>query len=89
MKTILLILSVSILSLQVSAQISEGKLYRESSKPEVYVIHDGKRIWIPTPDALFGMGYDWSQVKVVPDGSLNNFPIVTRVVAMTKIRTTC
>jgi len=54
--------------------IVEGGLYRETSTPEVYVIHDGKKVHIPTPDALFGMGYDWSVVQVVPDGTLNSFP---------------
>lgn len=54
--------------------INEGELYRESSAPEVFVIHDGKKVHIPTPDALIGMGYDWSRVNVVPDGTLGNLP---------------
>jgi hypothetical protein len=52
----------------------EGKLYREMSKPEVYVLQDGKKIWIPTPEALRIMGHTWAEVNVVPDGSLNAFP---------------
>ena len=56
------------------AAIREGGLYREVSKPEVYVIQDGKKVWIPTPDALFAMGYKWSDIQVVPDGKLNAFP---------------
>jgi hypothetical protein len=54
--------------------INEGELYRESSAPEVFVIHDGKKVHIPTPDALIGMGYHWSDVHVVADGTLNDFP---------------
>lgn len=58
-------------------QIAEGQLYREQSTPEVYVIHDGAKVWIPTPDALFNMGYDWSRVQVVPDGTLAPFQKIT------------
>ncbi len=57
-------------------QISEGRLYRERTAPEIYVIHDGKKVHVPTADALIGMGYNWSMVEVVPDGALNNFPCV-------------
>jgi hypothetical protein len=60
--------------LGINNMIVEGGLYRESSAPEVYVIYDGKKVHIPTPHALFGMGYDWSVVKVVSDGALNSFP---------------
>jgi hypothetical protein len=59
---------------QAAEDITEGNLYREVSHPEVYVIHQGKKVWIPTPDALFAMGYDWSKVRVVPDGALSNYP---------------
>lgn len=54
--------------------IREGELYREASAPEVYVIQNGSKIWIPTPDALFAMGYHWGNVKVVPDGKLGAYP---------------
>jgi len=33
-----------------------------------------RKVWIPTPDALRVMGYDWSQVRVVPDGTLQGYP---------------
>jgi hypothetical protein len=51
--------------------LREGHLYREASLLEVYVVHDGRKIWIPTPDALRGMGYDWGSVTIVPDGALD------------------
>ena len=34
------------------ATIREGGLYREAGAPEVYTIQGGKKVWIPTPDAL-------------------------------------
>ncbi len=54
--------------------IVEGQLYREISKPEVYIVANGKKIWIPTPDALFNMGHNFNQVIIVPDGTLNQLP---------------
>jgi len=54
--------------------VLEGKLYREISTPEVYLISAGKKIWVPNPPALFLMGFNWSNVVVVPDGTLNAYP---------------
>ncbi len=51
--------------------LAEGKLYREVSRPEVFVLFDGKKIHIPTPDALRLMGYKWEDVTTVFDGALN------------------
>ena len=48
----------------------EGHLYREQSRPEVYLVEGGRRIKIPTPDTLFAMGYSWNNVEVVADGTL-------------------
>jgi hypothetical protein len=62
------------LSLLQAQPISEGNLYRERSFPEVYVIHSGKKVWIPNSGALFAMGYDWSRVTEVPDGALDGYP---------------
>lgn len=67
-------LLIVLVAADVSAEpIREGGLYRENSAPEVYVIHGGKKVWIPSQDALFVMGYNWGQVQVVPDGTLQAF----------------
>jgi hypothetical protein len=58
-------------------RILEGGLYKELSTPPVFVIHDGKKIHIPTEDALFALGYTWPEVVSVPDGSLDAFPQYT------------
>ena len=58
----------------VGAQVVEGKLYREISTSEVYLISAGKKIWVPNPPALFLMGFNWSSVTVVPVGTLNAYP---------------
>ncbi len=59
--------------------IVEGNLYRESAAvaaglDEAYLIQQGKRVRIPTADALIAMGYDESQVIIVPDGALSSYP---------------
>lgn len=56
------------------AAIREGGVYKETSWPQVYVIHSGKKIHIPTQSALFSMGYTWADVQVVPDGTLKAYP---------------
>ncbi len=50
----------------------EGNLYKEVSRPEVYQVLDGKKIHIPTPDALRLMGYTFADVTTVVDGALLN-----------------
>ena len=69
--TLGLIISFSIPD-DLAAQVPQS-VVREQSAPEVYAVtlNPLRRIWVPTPDALFAMGYDWSQVEVVADGSLN------------------
>lgn len=69
----LLVLSL-LCTREARGQIVEGGAYREQSRPEVYVISDGRKVWIPTPDALAAMGISWSQVTVVPDGALERYP---------------
>lgn len=55
------------------APIVDPGLYMESTHPEIFEIHNNKKIWIPTPDALLAMGYNYSDVKVVADGALNSY----------------
>lgn len=54
----------------------EGAVVKEASAPEVYVIHDWKKIHIPTEDALFAMGHSWGSVRVMGDGELRRYPTV-------------
>jgi len=49
-------------------------LYQEASAQGVYVIHNGKKVWIPTPDALTSMGYGWGSVFTIADGGLAAIP---------------
>jgi hypothetical protein len=52
----------------------EGSLRREDSKPQVYLIQNGAKRWVTSPQALFDLGRTWADVKVVPDGALTGFP---------------
>ncbi len=53
--------------------VRHGLLLRGSG-PEVYVIYGGSKLWIRSPEAFNGMGYQWSDVLQVPDGVLNRMP---------------
>ncbi|MDD5466128.1 MAG: SH3 domain-containing protein [Candidatus Omnitrophica bacterium] len=43
----------------------DGTLIKSDSAPEIYVIKDGKRVWIPNAEAFISGGYKWENVKVV------------------------
>lgn len=52
----------------------EGSLRREDSKPKVYLIENGQKRWVTSPQVIFALGKTWADVKVVPDGALMGFP---------------
>lgn len=54
--------------------IAEGGLRKEESKPRVYLIENGVKRWITSPQALFAIGKSWADVRVVPDGALISAP---------------
>jgi hypothetical protein len=51
-----------------------GTLLREASSAPVYVMCDGTLVHIPTADALSHLGYSFSNVQVVADGTLTDTP---------------
>lgn len=50
--------------------IQDGLVYKEVSRPEIFLIKNGKKLWIPSPDALANLGFTFNQVTVLPDGAL-------------------
>ncbi len=48
----------------------DGTLVKELDLPAVYVIYGNAKFWIPSPQVFSAMGFNWNNVKVVPDGSL-------------------
>ena len=51
------------------SSVNDGALLREQSHPEVYVVFGHARFHISSPEEMTALGYNWGQVKVVPDGS--------------------
>ncbi|MGG7383161.1 hypothetical protein ACQ7B2_32005, partial [Escherichia coli] len=47
---------------------ADGVLVRERNHPEVFVVYGGAKFWIPDPETLFDLGFDFTVVKVIPDG---------------------
>lgn len=62
------------LSPQNGLAFKPGSVVRESSSLELYLIDsDFKRHYIPSESLLLNYGYRWSDVRVVPDGSLSGY----------------
>lgn len=60
--------------------IPEGSLRKEDSKPHVYLIENGQKRHITSPEVLFAMGRDWPQVKNVPDGALSGLGLGSPII---------
>jgi hypothetical protein len=54
--------------------IPTGSLRKEDSKLRVFLIQGGTKRWVTSPQALFALGKNWGDVRVVPDGGLNSLP---------------
>ncbi|MGA7731066.1 MAG: hypothetical protein WCD37_07315 [Chloroflexia bacterium] len=55
--------------------IPEGSLRREYSDARVFLINNGTKRWVVSPNALFALGKTWADVRVVPDGGLDDVPV--------------
>lgn len=49
----------------------EGMLVRERNNPDVYVITNQQRRHIPSPVTFEALGYKWSNITIIPDGTLD------------------
>jgi len=66
--------------------LADGSLVKESSSPPVYVIFGGAKFHIPDPSEFSALGYAWSDVQVVPDGSFSPVPLVPQQGTMLRER---
>jgi hypothetical protein len=53
---------------------ADGTLLRELSKPEIYVVQQGKRHWIQSPQDFAAHGFNPILVPIIPDGSIAQVP---------------
>jgi hypothetical protein len=54
----------------------EGALLQEHGFPEVYVVLGGGRFWIPDPATFSEYGFQWSNVRKIPPGGIQQVPRV-------------
>jgi len=59
-------------------KLQDGSLLREQSSAPVYVIFGGAKFHVASPDVLRDLYGGWSNVKIVPDGSLASVPTIPR-----------
>ena len=53
----------------------DGALIRADGYEEVYVLEDGLRRWIINPDIFNGLGYKWSNVRVISKEAVDSYPL--------------
>jgi hypothetical protein len=53
---------------------SDGALWRERSRPEVYVMYGGAKFYIPSVDEFSALGFSLSTILEVPNGELSRIP---------------
>lgn len=56
--------------------LADGSVVKEQTDPRVYVIYGRAKFWITSPDELFALGFDWSVVQTLPDGSLADVSMI-------------
>jgi hypothetical protein len=56
--------------------IPENSLRKEDSKSKVYLIQNGAKRWVTSPQALAALGKSFEDVRVVPDVGLNTLPTI-------------
>ncbi len=49
----------------------DGYVFRVAGEQAVYVVQNGTKFHIKSPEDLRALGYSWDRVEVVPPGSLN------------------
>jgi len=64
--------------------IRDGLVVKEEDDPEIYVYQNGRFRWISSLDAFEHYGYTWGDVRVVPDGFLDDFEIGTPIHVLLK-----
>jgi hypothetical protein len=62
------------LTVTIGAAIGDGYLAREDGSAPVYLVYDGFKRWIPSPDVFETFGFSWDLVRVVPPGGLSGIP---------------
>ena len=60
--------------LQATADKLRAGLLLKGSGPEVFLVIDGQRRWIPDAATFDALGLDWEAVRVVSDQQLNSYP---------------
>lgn len=52
--------------------VPDGSLRKEDSDPRVYLIQNGMKRWVTSPQVLSALGKTWNDVRSVPDGGLGS-----------------
>lgn len=56
------------------SQLKSGDVVKSSSNSSVYVIQDGKKVKVNSPEEFNQKGYKWNQIKEIPADELSQIP---------------
>lgn len=60
----------------------DGSLVRWEEHDRVYLLQEGYRRWVSTAEALFGLGFDWGDIRLVSHEELLASPEAQRIVSI-------
>lgn len=66
---------------------SEGTLIVGTAAPQVYLIENQQRHWIPDPITFESMGFDWNNIQQFPDAQVNIVPLGAPVPQLQRFQT--
>lgn len=54
-------------------KLGNNSLIKSNDKPEVYIIKDSYKLWIPNENTFINLGYHWTNIHTVSQRFLNSF----------------
>jgi hypothetical protein len=63
----------------------DGTLLQAEGKSEIYVIKNGRRCWITSPQAFNEQGHNWAYVEPIPEAVLNAIPAGPNIDALKRL----
>ena len=61
----------------ISTDVGEVKLVKDPNSPKVYLVKDGKKVWIPNEKVFLASGFKWDQIQTVEGAGISTVATTT------------